>query len=92
MPYVFRHDAGGCTFIDDTSINCGVPDLNWYLEGYWVGRCGSPLSESNVISCMSAVSTAPKAESKDFHCDGQVWRTSNTDMAAGDWAKSSTKL
>jgi hypothetical protein len=45
-----------------------------------------------VISRVSAGSTAPKAESSDFRCVGQVWRTSKTDMAAGDCAKSSTKL
>jgi hypothetical protein len=45
-----------------------------------------------VISQVSAGSTAPKAESSDFRCVGQVWRTSKTDMAAGDCAKSSTKL
>jgi hypothetical protein len=38
LPYMFRHDACGCTFIDDTLINCGFPDLNWYLEGYLGGK------------------------------------------------------
>jgi hypothetical protein len=44
------------------------------------------------MSRVSAGSTAPKAESNDFHCVGQVWRTSRTDMAAEDCAKLSTKL
>jgi hypothetical protein len=66
--------------------------LTGIWKATWAGRRGSPLSEPNVINWVSAVSSAPKAESKDFLCDGQVWRTSNTDMAAGDWAKSSTRL
>jgi hypothetical protein len=57
-----------------------------------VGRQGSPLSRSKVMSRVSAGLTAPKAESKDFRYVGQVWRTSKTNMAAGDCAKSSTKL
>jgi hypothetical protein len=56
------------------------------------GRRGSQLSRSKVISRVSAGSTAPIAESSDFRCVGQVWRTSKTNMAAGDCAKSSTKL
>jgi hypothetical protein len=56
------------------------------------GRRGSQLSRSKVMSRVSAGSTAPKAESSDFRCVGQVWRTSKTDMAAGDCTKSSTKL
>jgi hypothetical protein len=50
------------------------------------------MSRSKVMSLVSAGSTAPKAESSDFHYVGQVWRTSKTDMAVGDCAKSSTKL
>jgi hypothetical protein len=57
-----------------------------------VGRCGSLLSISKVMSQVSAGSTAPKAERKDLHCDGQVWRTSNIDMVARGYAKSSTRL
>jgi hypothetical protein len=37
-------------------------------------------------------STALKVESSDFLYVGQVWRTSKTDMAVGDCAKSSTKI
>jgi hypothetical protein len=44
------------------------------------------------MSQVLAGSTAPKEESSDFCCVGQVWRTSKTDMAAEDCAKSSTKL
>jgi hypothetical protein len=44
------------------------------------------------MSRVSAGSTAPMAESSDFRCVGKVWRTSNTNMAAGDCAKSSTRL
>jgi hypothetical protein len=56
------------------------------------GRRGSQLSRSKVMSRVSAGSTSPKAESRDFRCVGQVWRTSKTDMATRDCAKSSTKL
>ena len=66
--------------------------LTGIWKATWVGRRGSPLSESNLINYVSVGSTAPKAERKDFLYDGKVWRTSNTDMAAGDWAKSSTRL
>jgi hypothetical protein len=50
------------------------------------------LSRSKVMSRVSTGSTAPKAESSDFCCVGKVWRTSRTNMVAGDCAKSSTKL
>ena len=44
------------------------------------------------MSRVSAGLTAPMEESNDFRCFGHVWRTSRTDMAAGDCAKSSTKI
>jgi hypothetical protein len=66
------------------------------FTGIWIatkaGRRGSQLSRSKVMSRVSVGSTAPKVESRDFYCVGQVWRTSKTDMAAGDCSKSSTKL
>jgi hypothetical protein len=66
--------------------------LTGIWKATWAGRRGSLLFESNVISCMSVGLTSPKEESKDLHCDGQFWRTSNTDMVVGDWAKSSNRL
>jgi hypothetical protein len=32
LPYGFGHDACGCTFINDASMNCDVPYFNWYLK------------------------------------------------------------
>jgi hypothetical protein len=57
-----------------------------------VGRHGSSLSRSKVMIQVSVGSTAPKEESKDFHCDGKVWRTSKTNMDVEDCAKSLTRL
>jgi hypothetical protein len=34
LPYSFGHDAFGGTFINDTVMNCDVPNFNWYLEIY----------------------------------------------------------
>jgi hypothetical protein len=34
FPYSFGHDACGCTFINDTSMNRDVSNLDWYLESY----------------------------------------------------------
>ena len=56
------------------------------------GRRGSDWSKSNVINCKSFGLIAPMAESKVLHCEGQFFKTSNADMAVGDWANSSTML
>ena len=56
------------------------------------GRRGSDWSKSYAINCESCGSIAPMAESKVLRCEGQFLKTSNADMAAGDWAKSSTML
>jgi hypothetical protein len=32
MPGYFGHDACGCTFINNATMNCDVPDFNSYLE------------------------------------------------------------
>jgi hypothetical protein len=42
LPYCFGHDACGCTFINDTSMNCDVPNFDWYLESYQSGDMGLP--------------------------------------------------
>jgi hypothetical protein len=42
LPYSFRHDACGCTFINDTSTNRDVPNLDWYLESYQSGEMRFP--------------------------------------------------
>ena len=55
------------------------------------GMQGSDWSKSNAITFESFGSIAPMAESKVLRCDGQFFKT-NADMAAGDWAKSSTML
>jgi hypothetical protein len=34
FPYYFGHDTCGWTFINDTSMNYDVLNLNWYLESY----------------------------------------------------------
>jgi hypothetical protein len=34
LPYSFGHDACGCTFINDATMNCDVLDFNRYLECY----------------------------------------------------------
>ena len=56
------------------------------------GMRGSDWSKSNAITFESFGSIAPMAESKVLRCEGQFFKTSNADMAAGDWAKSSTML
>jgi hypothetical protein len=38
LPYCFGHDACGCTFIDDTSMNYDVLNIYWYLESYQSGE------------------------------------------------------
>ena len=55
-------------------------------------RWGLDWSKSNAINCKSFGWIAPMAESKVLRCEGQFFKTSNIDMAAGDWAKSSTML
>ena len=52
------------------------------------GIHSSPFSMSNVIKLESEGSTAPRADSNDFHCIGKVLSTSRADMAVGFWAKS----
>jgi hypothetical protein len=42
LPYGFGHDACGCTFINDATMNCDVPDFNRYLESYQSGETGFP--------------------------------------------------
>ena len=42
FPYSFGHDACGCTFINDASMNCDVPNFNWYLERYQSGEMRFP--------------------------------------------------
>jgi hypothetical protein len=37
FPYSFGHDAFGCTFINDTLMNCDVSNLEWYMESYQSG-------------------------------------------------------
>ena len=39
MPYGFGHDAGGCPFIDDASMDCDVP----YFDGYLNSDCGEKM-------------------------------------------------
>ena len=56
------------------------------------GSLGVALSKSKAIMRMSAESTIPNAEIKAFRCFGHDCSTSEADMAAGDWAKSSTML
>ena len=56
------------------------------------GMRGSDWSKSNAIKLESFGSIAPMAESKVLRYEGQFFKTSNADMAAGDWAKSSTML
>jgi hypothetical protein len=48
------------------------------------GNRGSDCSKSKAINLESVGSTAPMAESKVLRCDGQFFKTSNADMAAGD--------
>ena len=52
------------------------------------GMRGSDWSKSNDITFKSFGSIAPMAENKVLHYEGQFFKTSNADMAAGDWAKS----
>jgi hypothetical protein len=66
FPYYFGHDAFGCTFINDTLMNCDVLNINWILKTTRAGRHGSPLSRSKVMSLVSSISTTPKAERNDF--------------------------
>jgi hypothetical protein len=42
FPYNFVHDACGCTFIIDASMNCDVPNFDWYLESYQNGETRFP--------------------------------------------------
>jgi hypothetical protein len=42
LPYSFGHDACGCTFIDDASMNCDVLNFDGYLESYQSGEMGFP--------------------------------------------------
>jgi hypothetical protein len=42
LPYCFGHDACESTFINDTSMNRDVLNLDWYLKSYQSGDTGFP--------------------------------------------------
>ena len=56
------------------------------------GSCGVTLSNSKTIRQESVRSIVLRVESRVFHWVGHVCRTSNVDIAEGDYAKSSTML
>ena len=71
-----------------TKFRMEIETWNAKVEGRW----GSDWSKSNAINYESFGSIAPMAESKFLRYEWQFFKTSNADMAAGDWAKSSTML
>ena len=69
-----------------------VSDFDWYLNSNCSGKARFAIIKVKGDKSSIGWVYCPKAESSDFRCVGQVWRTSKTDMSAGDCAKSSTKL
>jgi hypothetical protein len=56
------------------------------------GSRGSELSKSKVMRRESEGLTSPNVDSKAFHCEGKVCKTTRTDMVIGDWANSLMRL
>jgi hypothetical protein len=62
----------------------------WIWKATWYGKRGFTSMMSNLITFEPLGSRAPKAESKAFLYDGNVWSTSKADIAQGAWPRSST--
>jgi hypothetical protein len=62
----------------------------WIWKATWYGKRGFTSVTSNLMIFEPLGSRAPKAESKAFLYDGNVWRTSKEDIEQGVLPRSST--
>jgi hypothetical protein len=60
----------------------------WIWKATWYGKRGFTSVTLNLMIFETLGSMAPKAESKAFLYDGDVWDTSKEDIAQGVWPKS----